>query len=768
MDRKSLNIKRILSFFLPSFYWLALLAVPLSVSYFFPIASPFVLIKSAWLQILAALTLLVFLFFVVFRNGQSQVFFKEKSWWRAILPVWIFWLALSVLSFWSLNPWQSWFGSYLRQTGILFYFWLAIWYSFIIYYFGGFYRPENRVVFWLRGVRLSALLMSIAGAFAGLYAFLQFCGYDLVVWQESQLYSRAIGTLGQPNFLGSFLLFYLAMAAYYFFDSKRFLNKFLALLMFLLQLAGLVVSASRAAWLALIVSTIILLVLFAWQRWRWRALVVAPILLWFFSTFFYLLMPARFSSLTDFNSGSLALRFSFYRASFQIIKENPWFGVGWENGEEAFITHYQPEWGVLMNVDSLTDKAHNSVLDIIIQTGIIGLFFWMLLCIFWVWQCWRLYHSSVGKKFSLASIFALLAYSLTLMVGISDISSIFYFWVIAALVSAGNLSLGKTGSSCVLFARTKKNFRFFTRRPFNLSLGEWLIKIGGGVFGLLALGQIYFSLSALQADYYFLQIRRLLPAREYFTVSVILSYLDRSALNPVAKSYYHTSLASYILSDWSNLEDLNSQYLLRHELSRILSQSFLPGYNERLLSARLQCFLSGPETASPLFAELIAASPQRPASYRDYAQCWQINGGNSEALSLYRDVLRLLPSADNSLLNDDHRAYLNFYISRIYTEMALAQENSGQLTQALESLRLAYSAYPEDLINLQKRADIYGRQKEYNLALFWLEHAYRRQPGSYYWPLAISNVYNLLGEEALAASWYSQALILNPDLKPAP
>ncbi|MDD3285134.1 MAG: O-antigen ligase family protein [Patescibacteria group bacterium] len=768
MDGKDLNIRRILSFFLPSFYWLALLAVPLGMSYLFPVASPFVSIKSAWLQILSALTLLVFLFFTIFSRGRRQGFLEAKKWWRAILPVWILWLALSVLSIWSFNSWQSWFGSYLRQTGILFYFWLAFWYSFLIYYFGGFYQSENRVIFWLRGVRLSALLMSIAGSLAGIYAFLQFCGFDFAVWQESQLYSRAIGTLGQPNFLGAFLLFALAMAAYYFFDSKKFFHKFFALLMFVCQLAGLIVSASRAAWLAAIVAVIMLLVLSAWQRWRWRTLAAIPILLLLFSAFFYLLMPARFSSLRDVSSGTLALRLSFYRSSFQIIKEHPWLGVGWENGGEAFITHYQPEWGALMNVDSSTDRAHNGVVDIIIQTGIIGLFFWILLYIFWAWQCWQLYRSPLGRKFALASIFSLTAYSLTLMVGISDISSIFYFWVIAALVSAGNLSLGEKVFLGGFFARMKGKFRFFARPLSGSMLREGLIKIGGGVLGVLALVQIYFSLSSLQADYYFLQIRRLLPAREYFTISVILSYLDRSALNPVSKSYYHATLASYALSDWSNLEDLNSQYLVRNELSRIFSQSFLRGYDAGLLSARLQCFLSGVEQASPLFEKLIAASPERPALYRDYAQCWQSSGGDKEALSLYGEVLNLLPSTNHPLLNDDHRAYLNFYTSRVYIEMALIQENSGHLPQALQSWRLAYSAYPNDLLSLQKRADIYVRQKEYDSALFWLQHAYQRQPGFYYWPLAIANVYDLLGEDVLAESWHQQALRLNPDLEPAP
>lgn len=767
MNQNHFDSQKIIKFFLPSFFWLALLAVPLGVSYFFPIASPFVLIKSAWLQILAAFTILVFLLVTGFWRKEQSIFWRSTAWRKAVLPVWIFWLSWSLLSIWSLNPLQSWFGSYLRQTGLLFYFWLSIWYSFLIYYFGGFYCTEKKAAFWKRGVNISAFLMSLVGSLVGLYAFVQFCGYDFAVWQETQLYSRAIGTLGQPNFLGSFLLFTLAMTAYIFFVSRRLRFKFLAFLMFCFQFVGLVVSGSRSAWLAAIIVIGFLILSVIWRRWHWRSLLITPILFFAILTTFYILMPSRFASLLDSNSGSIVLRRSFYRSSIELIQERPMLGTGLENGGEAFVKKYQVDWGALMKVDSYTDKAHNSILDAIIQTGFIGFIFWSGLYLFWAWQCYLLWRKIEGRLFALAASSALSAYSISLLFGISDISSVFYFWVISALVVAGNLSLNKQEVFIRRFFKQPIRWRFLNRifdiKKPNLQI--FLARLGGGFLALLAIGQIYFSLSAIQADYYWLQIYRLLPSGQYFTTSVLWSYLDQSAFNPIARIYYQTSFASYAVADFNNLDDLASKQLVRQELNSIFIQLPERTYDDRVIKARLDCFMAGADKAMPLFNKLVSISPLRPAIYRDYAQCLQESGQTDKALEIYRHSLTLLPSRNDSFLNDDHRAYVDFYNFRLYSAIALIQESRNELKQAADSWQQASFYYPSDMLAWKKRADIYLKQGKYQEALVILEHCQMRQPDVYIWPLAISQAYVLTGDLEHSNVWRQRALILNPNLE---
>jgi len=164
---------KILALLLPICFFAALLAVPLGMSYFFPIFSPFTLIKSAWVHILGAFVLLLMILSLQPWRLDSVSTWRSPAFFKAIAPVWIFFLAWSILSIWSWDQAQTWLGSYSRQLGLLFFFWLSIWYSFIVYYFGGFRSPKslNAPEAWQQGVRLVAALVSVAGGLAGVYAF---------------------------------------------------------------------------------------------------------------------------------------------------------------------------------------------------------------------------------------------------------------------------------------------------------------------------------------------------------------------------------------------------------------------------------------------------------------------------------------------------------------------------------------------------------------------------------------------------------------------
>lgn len=756
---RSFDKMKIFRFFLPSFFWLSLLIVPLGMSYFFPVASPFVLVKSVWLEILAAATMLALLPFIFEHNQKSSLFLTSSLWRRSVLPVWIFWLAWSLLSIFSVYPLQSWLGSYLRQTGLLFYFWLAFWYSFVVYYFGGFYRTDNSFSFWKKGAGLSAFLMGIAGTIAGVYAFLQFCGYDFAVWQESQLYGRAIGTLGQPNFLGSFLLATLAMTAYTFFSVSNIRWKIFSVFMFVCQLAGLVLSGSRSAWLAFIVVLVFLFLLFSWRRWRWRALLASVIVSVFFIGILFFVMPVRMNALFDSGYGSIALRRYFYQSAWSAIEERPFFGVGLENGGEVFAAGYQANWGTLMNIDSYTDKAHNNILDIIVQTGLVGFIFWAGLNIFLFGQCYLLWRRRETRAFAVAALSALAAYGISLLFGISDISGVFYFWVIAALAVAGNSSFSRDSHRpgwlqarlifVKIFLKTKKKI---------LSLS---IKAGALLLATIAVGQIYFSFSSLLADYYWLQIYRLLPSRQYFTVDVLWSYLDENALNPIAKHYYQVNLAAYALSDFDYLPDLASQALLRRNLKIILADLPVKNYDFRVMRARLSCFFRGAEAAESLFADLMAFSPSRPAVYRNYAACLRGAGLDEQALSVYRQALALLPARSNFLFNDEHQSYSDFYASQIYVEIALIQERLSDWPGAAESWRLASFYQPDNFSIGQRLVDAYLKQGKDDNALLILEHYWRRQPDIVLWPSLISEIYASKHDSEQAEIWRRRSSILN-------
>jgi O-antigen ligase/Tfp pilus assembly protein PilF len=762
-----LDWQKIITLLLRCAYYLALAALPLGMSFLFPTFSPFNLVKAVWLHILGASIFILLILQTRARWRQVPLSFLPVNFWSSLLPVWIFFGVWAVLSYWSASPLQSWFGSYERQFGLSAYFWLALWHSFVVYYSSGageakaISRPES----WLKIVRLSALTAAIVGALVGLYAGLQFCGYDFAVWQEPQLYARAISTFGQPNLLASFLLLSLPLTVYYFSLQKRFLTRFFAIVLFGFQFLGLVVSGSRAAWLAFALTMALLILVLAWRRWRfWSLTLVLPLPIIILMSF-SVLMPGRVQAFLNFNGGSLAVRKQFYEVALPVIKERPWLGIGLENGGEAIIPYYQQDWGVFSNINSYTDKVHNSFLDTIIQTGIIGFIFWAGLYLFWAWQCWRLWQHPASRNFALAAAAAMFAYSFSLLFSISDLTGVFYFWFLAALVVAGNLSLA---------SGEKKSF-FQWLRHFLFKLGgrnSRLQTLGASLLGVIiisgSLWQIYFSFSSLLADYYFLQLYSSLSSREYFTIDALYSYTEKNALNPINRIYYQRVFSTYAWFNFQNLPDKASQYILRERLETIVKIFPTDTYENLAVSSRLRCFLQTDKVVFKDFKKLINSSPVRPSGYRDQAYCLQLSGENEEAIATYQQALSLLPDRSDPRFNPVHLSYLHFYAYQLEKDSAYLYEKTGDLEKALLSYRQAYSDYPEDVVILDNISKVYQQLQDYPSALAVLEHAYVRQPLQAYWPLALAQLYQELGKEEVSAFYYQAANALQAEAEIVP
>ncbi len=80
------------------------------------------------------------------------------------------------------------------------------------------------------------------------------------------------------------------------------------------------------------------------------------------------------------NGGSLAQRIEFTRASFHIIGQHPWFGVGTGDVPQAFSTAYDEIHSPLK--EEFRFRAHNQYLAIAVAFGLIGLAFFLLVLLY--------------------------------------------------------------------------------------------------------------------------------------------------------------------------------------------------------------------------------------------------------------------------------------------------------------------------------------------------------------------------------------------------
>ena len=80
------------------------------------------------------------------------------------------------------------------------------------------------------------------------------------------------------------------------------------------------------------------------------------------------------------NGGSLAQRIEFTRASFHIIKQYPWFGVGTGDVPQAFAQTYDEIHSPLK--EEFRFRAHNQYLAIEVAFGIVGLVFFLFVLLY--------------------------------------------------------------------------------------------------------------------------------------------------------------------------------------------------------------------------------------------------------------------------------------------------------------------------------------------------------------------------------------------------
>jgi O-antigen ligase len=213
------------------------------------------------------------------------------------------------------------------------------------------------------------LAVPLAAAIASSYALLQHAGLDPVAWDSVAIIhgvGRPAATLGHPNLLGA----YLALAApitLAFAHETRASRPRRALafaLIALLELAALVLTLSRAAWLAAAVAGIIMFAGLR-PRLRWLALGTAA-----FALVVALLGGAAIiERLRHFSDPSG--RFLIWKTAWSVFLDHPFLGCGPDAFQLAFPRYRLPEfWELEWGTTPI--KAHNDGLQLLATQGLLG------------------------------------------------------------------------------------------------------------------------------------------------------------------------------------------------------------------------------------------------------------------------------------------------------------------------------------------------------------------------------------------------------------
>lgn len=223
---------------------------------------------------------------------------------------------------------------------------------------------------WLRRCACTAVVSGVLESLYSIVLYLTGGGYSSDAWLDDEMFSslggRAVGTLDNPNMLGEYLIFLIPVAFALFLSREEGMKSLSALFSCFVMGACLILTWSRGAWLGLMAGLLIFLLMWH-HRSLWLILAgiaSIPVL----PSVLPASVVSRFTSIGNMSDSSTSYRVYIWRATVNMIADNPLSGIG--AGEGAWKRMY-PFY--TYNGIEAAPHSHNLYLQIWLELGVFGL-----------------------------------------------------------------------------------------------------------------------------------------------------------------------------------------------------------------------------------------------------------------------------------------------------------------------------------------------------------------------------------------------------------
>jgi O-antigen ligase len=283
------------------------------------------------------------------KTGKSSVHFGKVS--GAMIGVWFLSLLLSTV--FSIAPLLSFWGSYERVQGLLSHVFYLLHFIILYQYFRS--DEERKKVLGM------IFIVSVAVA---VYGILQKFGIYLFRLEENPSFlGRIFSTLGQPNFLGQYLLFPIWIGILWLKNANGLRKKVIAAIPLFIMVGAFLLTENRASLFGLAVSLGLYLALMEnrLKKLRWVLLAVLTAACVGFIVF---VAP---------NTRSLNSRFLIWQTVPKIAAGHLLLGSGPETFSLTFPRYYPTGLYQYEAIKDNPDRAHDEPLDILLNQGMVGL-----------------------------------------------------------------------------------------------------------------------------------------------------------------------------------------------------------------------------------------------------------------------------------------------------------------------------------------------------------------------------------------------------------
>lgn len=359
----------------------AAIASPLitSIKFFLPYVIPAVI----FFQICVTLALICFCLLNIISKSYTPPINKFTT------AITLFFVLQGILLFASIEPFRSFIGGPERMGGL----WTLLhYYAFFII---------ATAVFTAKHVKTILAFSLIVSLIVSLRYFIFFSGPQ----GDTDMNRYA---LGNPGFLGNYLVFHLFFALWLFLTSKTREIKIALIVYLLLQSAVIFHAGNRASLLGWAVFIGLTGFYFVFRHPKIRIITIGIITV-FVLTFTTLIVFKNSQFVKDryylwkatnwsLNDTTIQRRFTLWEIALKGIAEKPIFGWGKENIYRVFDKYYNPAIYVISSKEQWIDRAHNVFLDELIAGGTINVIaeiflFYLLIVLFK-----RLFRQSEEQK----------------------------------------------------------------------------------------------------------------------------------------------------------------------------------------------------------------------------------------------------------------------------------------------------------------------------------------------------------------------------------
>lgn len=661
------SIKKIIDLLISLFFKAAIFLVPLYFGAFLKLNNAFELSKFIVFKILVLALLFLFCLDLLFFRKDIK---KNINRYKKTVYFTVFFLLFLILStIISIDSGISLRGIYDRQQGLELYIYLSLFFLLLLF------NIKTK-----REIRSLCLYLSLSAFLVSIYAILQALGIDFFNWSESTKI-RTTSTLGQPNYLASFLLFSLPLTAYLFFSSKLKFKKIFFWFLFLTQFIAFITTYSISSFLSLAGALFLTLALFLILNYKTiRRKLSKKIIINLALSILILLagfgvlaktqlinedrIIGRLYNAVDFSAGSAGNRATLWKASIDIIKQRPFLGYGLESQKELFTKYYDFDWGVWNFINVRPNRAHNIILDTLITQGIIGLLVYLIILAFLLRIILINIKEHNNTLIYYCLFFIVASYGLFLQFNFHHITTL----VLLTLTMAFIVILNKKTDIEMEVKKKKANSKIFYLKIIILLI------ISAGIAY-----QVYREVNKYKADYFFREIQIAYLGNQFFAANDMYGEIVKTHKN---YSYYDQKYAQ-ILADWIYKFHYLSFYdmgadILEEILPKITSQNFSD------LQTRAKIYTGLGKRDEKYFAlaqaeyeKLINYNPDFPATYRDYGLLYIRKGEAEKAEEKFKTAIAKMPDVNDKRLDNLHRERLLRELLLIKSELKNAYSTTS-------------------------------------------------------------------------------------------